>query len=124
MACIPTLFRRRMEVGTLLSHIRRDLRHLPRIHTFVLPALLQVFSLASTAQINADQPHIRQFGPNLWVAAIEQLPIARLAAPESMGRQRRENWCWAASVQMVLNLAGLQVTQEQVVARIFGGDLD
>lgn len=41
----------------------------------------------------------------------------------SAARQRSQNWCWAATIQMVLNYHGLYVSQEQVVARIFGGRL-
>jgi hypothetical protein len=35
--------------------------------------------------------------------------------------QETEVWCWAASVQMILNYYGLSVTQAEVVSRIFGG---
>jgi hypothetical protein len=88
---------------------------------------LLAFMACSTIGAGQDmwnQAHIRRLGPNLWVAAIEQVALQSLGAPATMGRQRRQNWCWAATVQMALNLAGIQVTQEQVVARIFGGDLD
>jgi hypothetical protein len=67
---------------------------------------------------------IQQIGPNLWVAGLPTPMVIRLSASESWGRQRRENWCWAASVQMALNVAGIRVTQEQVVERIYGGDID
>lgn len=67
---------------------------------------------------------VTQLGPDLWVAGLQRANVEVYAAPENIGRQRRQNWCWAASVQMVLNLAGLVVTQEQVVQRIYGGDLD
>lgn len=67
---------------------------------------------------------IQQIGPDLWVAGLMTVNIDRLAAPGTVGRQRRENWCWAASVQMILNLDGVAVTQEQVVQRIYGGDID
>jgi hypothetical protein len=54
-------------------------------------------------------------GPNSYIAGVPTDQFRYSAA-----RQRQENWCWAASVQMVLNFHGLCVTQEQVVQRIYG----
>ena len=34
--------------------------------------------------------------------------------------QNNSQWCWAASIQMVLKYYGVQVTQEQIVERSFG----
>jgi hypothetical protein len=34
--------------------------------------------------------------------------------------QRNQNWCWAASIQMILNYYGVHITQEQIVARSYG----
>ncbi len=36
--------------------------------------------------------------------------------------QRNSNWCWAASLQMVFNYYGVNITQEQIVARSYGTD--
>ncbi|MEM6763347.1 MAG: papain-like cysteine protease family protein [Bacteroidota bacterium] len=47
-----------------------------------------------------------------------------LAAPSQSGRQRQENWCWAACIQMVLTYHGLKVSQEEVVRRIYGSLVD
>jgi ABC-type bacteriocin/lantibiotic exporter with double-glycine peptidase domain len=67
---------------------------------------------------------IDRVGPNLFVAGVRTDQFAYFAAPESGGRQRQQNWCWAASVQMILNYHGLFVTQEQIVQRIYGGQID
>lgn len=40
-------------------------------------------------------------------------------APVS-ARQRCEQWCWAASIETILGVAGYQVPQEQLVASMFG----
>jgi hypothetical protein len=37
--------------------------------------------------------------------------------------QRNFQWCWAASIQMVLNYYGIDILQEQIVARTYGTDL-
>jgi hypothetical protein len=36
--------------------------------------------------------------------------------------QHNSNWCWAASLQMIFNYYGVNITQEQIVARSFGTD--
>ena len=43
---------------------------------------------------------------------------------EHVARQRSENWCWAACTQMVLNYQGVDVSQEQIVERVFGYCVD
>jgi hypothetical protein len=36
--------------------------------------------------------------------------------------QNNSQWCWAASIQMVLNYYGVSISQEQIVARTYGTD--
>lgn len=36
--------------------------------------------------------------------------------------QKNSQWCWAASIQMVLNYYGVAILQEQIVARTYGTD--
>ncbi len=67
---------------------------------------------------------IRQLQQNLFVAGIPSNQFEYFASPNQNGRQRQANWCWAASVQMVLNFHGLYVSQEQVVQRIYGRQID
>lgn len=61
---------------------------------------------------------IQVLGPNYFVAGIPSIAFYQVA--EVAGRQRCDEWCWAASSQMVLNYYGLFVTQEQIVTKIFG----
>lgn len=37
-------------------------------------------------------------------------------------RQLRKNWCWAASIKMVLKYYGVAITQKQIVERTYGTD--
>lgn len=37
-------------------------------------------------------------------------------------KQQGLNWCWAASIQMVLNYYGVDITQEEIVERTYGID--
>ena len=39
-------------------------------------------------------------------------------------RQYKDNWCWAACVQMVLDYYGIDVTQPRIVERAYGDDYD
>ncbi|MEP6691693.1 MAG: C39 family peptidase [Gemmatimonadaceae bacterium] len=41
---------------------------------------------------------------------------------DSYSAQHNSQWCWAASIQMVLAYYGMKVTQEQIVQRSFGED--
>lgn len=63
---------------------------------------------------------IQQLGPNYFVAGVASDEFEFFA----VDRQRSQNWCWAASSQMVLNYHGLYVSQEQIVARVFGSLVD
>jgi hypothetical protein len=36
--------------------------------------------------------------------------------------QRNSNWCWAASLQMIFNFYGVDISQEQIIARSYGLD--
>ena len=36
--------------------------------------------------------------------------------------QQNSQWCWAASIQMVLNYHGINIAQPQIVARTYGTD--
>lgn len=88
-----------------------------RAMTSILLWLLLLIPVVSRADI-------QQIGPNLFVAGVSSAEFEFFAAPQQNGKQRQSNWCWAATVQMVLNYHGLFVNQEQVVARIFGELVD
>lgn len=36
--------------------------------------------------------------------------------------QKNSNWCWAASLQMIFNYYGINISQEQIVLRSYGVD--
>jgi Papain-like cysteine protease AvrRpt2 len=86
--------------------------------------LMRARANSAGSQLPQGLAFVEHVEPNLWVAGIPLARVEQLAAPETWGRQRRENWCWAAAIQMALNIAGLQVTQEQVVHRIYGRNID
>ncbi len=59
-------------------------------------------------------------GPNTYIVGIPRDYVLAWARPKDLGRQQESNWCWAASVAMVLNFAHVPVTQDQIVKRVFG----
>jgi hypothetical protein len=89
---------------------------------FLVLVLLLIISL--NHPLYAQNPDIRQIGPGLYAAGIPSDDFEFRTAPQSGGRQRQMNWCWAASIQMVLNYHGISVTQEEIVARVFGRLVD
>ena len=80
-----------------------------------------IFAIFFSSTPNAE---IQQLQQNLFVAGIPSDQFEFFSSPTQNGRQRQTNWCWAASVQMVLNYHGLYVAQEQVVQRIYGAQVD
>ena len=89
------------------------MKHFVSICTLVL-SLFPSYAIADLYQI----------GPNYFVAGVSSDKFRFFAAPEQQGRQRQTYWCWAATIQMVLNYHGLYVNQEQIVTRIFGRLID
>ncbi len=61
--------------------------------------------------------------PPTFFSGISTQTLEFSSQPSSLGKQRRTNWCWAASIQMVLNYYDIPVSQEQVVSQMFGGYL-
>ena len=88
----------------------------------LMKLLLLVLMLMPTTSVAFAERE--QIAPGQFVAGVPTDQFTHFAAPEGNGRQRMQNWCWAACVQMVLNYHGLYVKQEEIVSRIFGGMVD
>lgn len=67
------------------------------------------------------QSSVIKYSNNYYSAGVKTQTFNYIA---SIGKQRADNWCWAACTQMVLNYHGLNVTQEQIVKKCFGGLYD
>lgn len=85
-------------------------------------ATILLLTAACLAPARADKSQIP--GTDVWVAGVPSEQFVHFAAAEGDGRQRMQNWCWAACIQMVLNYHGLYVKQEDIVKRVFGGAVD
>lgn len=59
-----------------------------------------------------------------YAAGIPTNIFEYFAAPETSGKQRQNNWCWAACIQMSLNCQGILITQEFIVKKVFGEEVD
>ena len=90
-------------------------------HSLLSTLLLSLFLLLSGTSSADTQPY---GDTGFFVAGVPTNEFVDFAAPETAGRQKMENWCWAACVQMVLNYHGLYVKQQDVVSRIFGDTVD
>jgi hypothetical protein len=44
--------------------------------------------------------------------------------PLTAGKQRESQWCWAACLQMALNFYGFNETQESIVEKVFGTQMN
>ncbi|WP_461044012.1 C39 family peptidase [Spirosoma harenae] len=63
---------------------------------------------------------------SLHVGSIAQQPIY-VGIPKNRfdhfaSAQTNSNWCWAASLQMIFNYYGIDITQAQIVRRSYGSD--
>lgn len=88
--------------------------------TRLVLAFFFLFSLGGVA--TADTVPLGDTG--YFVAGVPSEEFVHFAAPESAGKQRMQNWCWAACIQMVLNYHGLYVDQKDIVTRVFGSAVD
>ena len=66
----------------------------------VILSLLGFLVVLNVSTVRAD---VQRLGPNLFAAGVPSDQFEFFAAASQAGRQRQSNWCWAASVQMVLN---------------------
>lgn len=73
--------------------------------------------LLCAAPALAQSPYARPAYPQLQYVGIPSGHMNFVAAS-----QRNSQWCWAASIQMVLNYYGVNISQEQIVARTYGSD--
>ena len=92
-----------------------------KIKQMLVVLLLTLSLLAPHAAVGAE---MAQVGPGLYMAGVPTDQFQFFAAPEGYGRQRSQNWCWAACIQMVMNFHGIPVTQEAIVAKVYGETID
>lgn len=95
---------------------------LKNIKKICLPLFLTILFFFGTSVLFAQS--VIQIGPGYYAAGIPTEEFEYYAAPYTAGRQRQQNWCWAACIQMVLNYHGINVTQEDIVTRVFGSLVD
>jgi hypothetical protein len=76
--------------------------------------------LVAPYPLPAARANIAFVGPDTYEVGIPRDYVLTWAHPKDMGRQIESNWCWAASVQMVLNMAHIPVSQGEIVRRTFG----
>lgn len=100
-----------------LSGKRRDMTCSARIWATAILMVLFTVALGRPSPATAD---ISLVGPGTYEVGIPRDYVLAWAHPRDMGRQIESQWCWAASVQMVLNMAHVPVTQKEIVKQTFG----
>lgn len=81
-----------------------------RFTTVCLVLVVLGFAVA----IPKRQSHAQQFQQPVYVG------IPRERVEFVAAAQQNSQWCWAASIQMVLNYYGVNINQSQIVARSYG----
>jgi hypothetical protein len=94
---------------------RREDYSMHNLRTLFIPLLLLVFSFTTTT----TWAERSQISSNQFVVGLPSEGFKHFAAT-----QHKQNWCWAACIQMVLNWHGLYVNQEEIVERIYGRQVD
>lgn len=79
--------------------------------------LLFLWALILPLSSSAQYPYPQQIYQQPQYVGIPSAQMNFVAAA-----QRNSQWCWAASIQMVLNYYGVSISQEQIVARTYGTD--
>lgn len=85
------------------------------MRTFLLFALMFVFSTVANAQRHGS---VVRIDGSISVACVNDY------MEKCHHRQYKDNWCWAACVQMVLDYNGISVSQSSIVERAYGDDYD
>lgn len=95
------------------------MRHNSRIRhwRYILICILIALCQQISAQVYRGGTIYQIQGSGLYWAAVKTDYFREFVA-----QQRQDNWCWAACAQMVLNYQGVDVTQEDVVRRVFGAE--
>lgn len=93
----------------------------------LLAALLLVPCFSST--VFSQYPYPQPYPPPSYPPPSPQYPqypqYQQVGIPSGQmnffsASQNNSQWCWAASIQMVLNYYGVAISQEQIVARTYG----
>ena len=108
------------------------MRSLNRIALLIICLLLITLTILAQYQPNRVKPSLRSTllldvpakGTENYILAQQPLyvGIPRNEFEFSAASQLNSQWCWAASIQMVLNYYGVSITQPQIVARTYGTD--
>lgn len=80
-------------------------------------AIMLTFTLFISSCIFEEQDPVSSLGQQPTYVGISSNNFNYFASS-----QRNSNWCWAASLQMIFNYYGVNITQEQIVARSYGID--
>lgn len=97
--------------------MEKNYQHLKKLTIILMVVLAAIPSMLYSQNRKGQIFYSKNDG--LYWAAIKTTYFKAYVA-----RQRSDNWCWAACTQMVLNYQGVYASQEQIVERVFGSQVD
>lgn len=80
--------------------------------------LLSLMLLLTTLSFSQIRGNVVRIDGSISVARVND------SMESCFHRQYKDNWCWAACVQMVLDYYGLSVSQSRIVERAYGDEYD
>lgn len=110
------------------------MRSLKLIRLFAFCLLIAALAVPARNQASGAEPILKShISPNASAGEIRSHENEIFAQPQYVGIPRNEfefyaaaqqdsQWCWAASIQMVLNYYGVSIGQRQIVGRTYGAD--
>jgi hypothetical protein len=110
------------------------MRKLKRIDLLAICLLLLAVTAPIQNQVSGAEPTLgAAISPSASVGRIKNNENEIVGQPQYVGIPRNEfefyaaaqqnsQWCWAASIQMVLNYYGVSIGQQQIVGRTYGTD--
>jgi len=106
----------------LLSTVRSLLRQMP-MRLIACPAVLaaaMMFPAWALASPLGNEPQVECTGPDSQGIRKCHAGLDADAVSRIQVSQQRSQWCWAASVSMLLSFHGMTVAQEQIVTERYG----
>lgn len=110
--------REELIVTTPIIFVVRFIRLLPLLKTKSMKNFILYVSLLLVTTKTVAQYYQPALPPPIYTGILQQ-SFDFVAAT-----QKEDQWCWAASIQMVFNYYGLQISQEDIVRRTFGLDFN
>lgn len=79
-----------------------------------------LLSSSLEASLKERKSDTAELAPGVFISGVPTSTFLLRSDPDMDGRQRQSQWCWAATIQMVVNFHGVDLEQEDIVLRAYG----